>query len=79
MDKRNVIVMTIEDYNDLLIDASDNTLEIRDEGGEWFYINTDGCEYEDDKIIDMLNKELNEDVLDVIVDITEDKVAIVCM
>lgn len=79
MDKHNVITMTIEEYIKLLRKVSNNTLDIDDENGEWFYIIAENYGYEDDDIINMIGKELNEEVLDVIVDISKLKVAIIYM
>lgn len=79
MDKHSVYTMTMEEYDELLDDMTDGILGIRNESGEWFYVSTDECGYEDDEIIDLLSEKLGEEVLDVIVDFQESKVAIVCM
>ena len=81
MKKTNTIIMTMEEYDNFLEKTSGGIWGITNENGEWFYILTEDANEDDDSdeaICKMLSKELNETVTEVIVDITKQKVVIVC-
>ena len=78
MKKYNAYTMTMVEYGELLQKLSDNTLDVECDMDGWFYVEAEGYEYSNEEIFDMLNKELNETVVDAIVDTTEFKVAIIC-
>ena len=78
MNKYSAFTMTIDEYNDLMRKVTNDTMWIENECGDWFYVVTDDCEIEDDEVNDLLGKELNETVVDIVVDLYTDKVAIIC-
>lgn len=78
MKKYNAYTMTIDEYNDLMRKVTNDTMWIENECGDWFYVVTDDCEIEDDEVNDLLGQELNDTVVDIIVDLYTDKVAIIC-
>lgn len=81
MKKTNTIIMTMEEYDKFLEKTSGGIWGIANENGEWFYILTEDADEDDDSdeaVCKMLSKELNETVTEVIVDITKQKVVIVC-
>ena len=78
MKKYNAYTMTIDEYNDLMRKVTNDTMWIENECGDWFYVVTDDCEIEDDEVNDLLGQEVNDTVVDIIVDLYTDKVAIIC-
>jgi len=79
MNKGNVITMSLEEYDKFLSVTSGDVWGIANENGEWFYILTEDAEDDSDEAVyKMLGNELCATVVDVIVDISKQKVAIIC-
>ena len=81
MKKKTAFIMTMEEYDKFLRTTSGNVWGIANENGECFYILTEDADEDDDSdeaVCKMLSKELNETVTEVIIDITKQKVVIVC-
>ena len=71
----------MEEYDKFLEKTSGGSFGIANENGEWFYVLTEDANENDDSdesVCKMISKELNETVIEVIVDITKQKVVIVC-
>ena len=78
MKKTTAYTLTMEEYSKLIEKVSEGNIGVQHESGEWFYTVTEDAEGTDEEIYSLLNKELNITVSDVIVDITNLKVAIIC-
>lgn len=75
---KKALVFTMKEYNKLIEKVSNGNIGVQHKSGEWFYTVTEDVEGTDEEIFSLLNKELNTTVTDVIVDITNLKVAIIC-
>ncbi len=79
MNKGTTITMSLEEYDKFLSNTSGDVWGIANENGEWFYILTEDAEDDSDEAVyKMLGEELCATVVDVIVDISKQKVAIIC-
>lgn len=71
MKKANVLLMTWNEFNDLVGTVSNGEAGIANESGEWFYISTE--EYWIDDINKDLSYHLGEKVKNVLIDLSEDE------
>jgi len=79
MNRGKVITMSLEEYDKFLSVTSGDVWGIANENGEWFYILTEDAKDDlDEAVYKMLGEELYATVVDVIVDISKQKVAIIC-
>lgn len=77
MDRINAFVFTLEEYDRFLYKISNGTIGIGHKNGKWFYTVAEDIDNSDETIRVMVEKALNVDVTDTIVDISNRKVVIV--
>ena len=75
---KKALVFELDKFNEMLEKVSDENIGIRNESGEWFYVVSEETEGTDEEIYSLIGKELKADVTDVVVDVTNFKVAIIC-
>lgn len=75
-DKTNAFVFSLEEYNEILSKVFNDTLGVVNECGEWFYVMSEDIDASDEEIHERLGTALNVNIVDVIVDISKQKVVI---
>ena len=75
--KKNALVFDVDNFEEILVKVSDGNIGIRNDSSGWFYIVTEEVEGTDEEIYSLIGKELNVIVTDIIVDISNFKVAII--
>lgn len=77
MKKITVLNMNWNEYSDVVEKATDGKANLLVTDGEWDYVCEIGYEFEVEEINEMVGKHLGEKVLDVIIDISNDKDCVV--
>lgn len=76
---KKAFVCTIEDYDKLLYNVSNGNIGIANNNLEWFYtVSVNYCEdATEENVTTLLKKEFNMNIEDIIVDVHNEKVAII--
>lgn len=70
MKKANVLLMSYDEFNDLVGLVSDGEAGIANELGDWFYVSTE--QYNLDEMNTDLSNHLGSKVVDVLIDLTNE-------
>ena len=77
MKKITSLNMNWNEYSDVVEKATEGKANLLVTDGEWDYVCENGYEFEVSEINDMVGKHLGEKVIDVIIDISNDKDCVV--